>query len=165
MGLRARGRGPAYACLRSNRNRETLTRGRRRGGEPVGAFDDRWRFVGASRCQPLLFPAREKQQDGAEQGRCEARLHGGFLFDFLAQRVNLLAHAWVDLSELPLHHPERRTISAPQFLDLSREPLADAGIRIVLVAPPAEEHGPAHAIQARAVALEIELECPIQEFL
>src|SRR5207248_6731394 len=65
--------------------------------------------------------------------------------------------------ELFLHDPERRIVSAAEFPDLPRKPLANAWVGILLVASPALKDGLAHAIKAGSIALEIAPEGPVEE--
>ncbi len=97
---------------------------------------------------------------------CELRArHAKFLFHFFAQRLNLLAHTGVDGAQLVFHSPQSGIVSAAQLHEFPFEAFPYLGIGIVPVALPALQHRFAHAVEARAVALETVPEGEIQETL
>src|SRR5208282_2073963 len=136
-----------------------------RSRNPIAALEKRGRLVRTSRCQPLLLAARGPQQDRAKRCGREARDEREFLLDFAAQFVNPLTHAAINFLEFLLHHPKRRIVSAAELLHFALESFTNARIGVVLIAPPALEHGLAHAIKTRPIALELTPERPIQESL
>src|SRR5208283_1505799 len=111
----------------------------------------------------MLLSACGPQQDGAQPCGSETGDDREFILDFVAQLVNPLTHDSIDFLEFSLHHPKCPAVGAVELFDFSRKPLTDAWIGIVLVALPALEHGLAHTIKTRSIALEIAPKCPIQE--
>src|SRR5438270_6363383 len=91
--------------------------------------------------------------------------HRKFLLDFATQLVNTLAHLAIDLPEFPLHHPERSVVSAAQLVHVARKTFANPRVGIILVAPPAVEHGLAHAIEARPIMFEVAPKRPVEKLL
>src|SRR5439155_11448997 len=130
---------------------------------PIAALDKRGGFIRVSCRQPLLLVACGPQQDWAQRCGRESGDDRELVLDFAAQLVNLLTYSSIDLLEFSLHHPQRRIVSAAELLHLPREPLTDAWVRVVLVALPALEHGLAHALKTRSIALRIAPERQIQE--
>src|SRR5579859_5425215 len=143
---------------------KTVTTGKRlRSRNPIAAFDKGGGLVGTSGRQPILFSAGGPPQNRAQRYGCQAGEDREFLLNIAAQLVNLLTHASIDFLELSLHHPKRRIVSAAELLHLSRKPLTDSRIGVVLVALPALEHGLAHAIETGPITFEIAPKRPIQE--
>src|SRR5579862_1340619 len=132
-------------------------------GNPVAAINKSRRFVSASRGQPLLFTPSRPEKHWSENGGREAGYDRKLLFHLAPQFADLLAAVTVDFSEFALHHPQRHVVGASQLFHTARKALAHAHIGIIFVTLPALQHGAAHAVKARTIALEIAPEGPIQK--
>src|ERR1035437_7260248 len=130
---------------------------------PVAAVDDGGRLVGLAGGETPVFAAAGPPQDRAEQFAGDYRDEAEFPLHLLAQRANLGCNLGGRRGEAVLHGPDEANPGVAQGAALALPALADAAIRVVLVAHIAGEGGAADAEQAGAVAFEIALEGPIQQ--
>ena len=130
---------------------------------PIAALDDGSRLVGVSRREALFFASRGPQQHRPDDPADDTAHHAELPVDFLPQRPHPLRHRCIRPPQVLLHGPERRGVAIAQRARLPGETRADARISIVLVSPPAIQGRAADAVDARAVALEIAPEGPVQK--
>ena len=130
---------------------------------PIAALQNRRRFISVPRRQPLFLPPIGPQHHRTQQICGETGDDWKFFFDLSSKRMDLLADMAIHSLELAFHDPECGIVCAAEFPDLTREALAHALIRVVLVALPALEDCVAHAKEAWSVDLEIPPERPVEE--
>jgi len=133
------------------------------GGGPVGTFEERGRLVGLALGQAALLAARSPQEKRAKRARTEPGDEARLVLNILAQGLHFFADTAIHRPELVFHRPKRGTIAGAQLLHFAGKALANTGIGIISVAPPALQHGLAHAVQAGAVALKIVEKGPIEK--
>src|ERR1017187_10233620 len=136
---------------------------RNRFTNPIATVDDRGWLVGLAGGETLVFAAAGPPQDGTEQFAGDYRHQAEFPLHLFAQCADLGGNLGVRPGETVFHGPDETDPGVAQGAALALPALADAAIRVVLVAQVAGAGGAADAKEAGAVAFEIALECPIQQ--